>query len=59
MKVLLPRIDPTKKVLEYKTMGKCVDWLMSLAGGTTWETEMEAVNKQYAAAMLEARPQLF
>ena len=23
--VLLPKVDATKKVLEYKTMGKCVD----------------------------------
>ena len=59
VKVLLPRIDATKKTLEYKTMEKCVDWLMSLADGTTWETEMEVVNKQYATAMLEAHPRLF
>ena len=57
--VLLPKVDPTKKVSEYKTMGKCVDWLMSLAGGTTWETEMEALRNEHCAAALMAQPRLF
>ena len=57
--VLLPKVDPTKKVSEYKTMGKCVNWLMSLAGGTTWETEMEALRNEHCAAALMAQPRLF
>ena len=47
VKVLLPRIDPTKKPADYVNKGPCVDWLMSLDGETTWETELEAVRKQF------------
>ena len=57
--VLLPKVDPTKKVSEYKTMGKCVDWLMNLAGGTTWEMEIEAMRNEHCAAALVAQPRLF
>ena len=47
VKVLLPRIDPTKKLADYVNKEPCVDWLMSLDGETTWETELEAVRKQF------------
>ena len=47
VKVLLPTIDPTKKLVDYANKGPCVDWLMRLDGETTWETELEAVRKQF------------
>ena len=45
-KVLLPRIAPKEKVSDYATMKKCNEWLGSIAGGTTWETEMEQYEKE-------------
>ena len=40
------RVDQTKKLLDYKKVTVCVDRLMNLAGGTTWETNLQAVNKE-------------
>ena len=51
MKVLLPRIDPTKKLADYVNKEPCVDWLMSLDGETTWETELELVRKKFHGDM--------
>ena len=42
VKALMPRVDPTKNVSEFKTMKLCVDWLMSLED---WEAEMDALGK--------------
>jgi cell fate (sporulation/competence/biofilm development) regulator YmcA (YheA/YmcA/DUF963 family) len=41
VKVLLPKIAPTEKLKDYKTMANCVKWLGELAGGTTWVDEMK------------------
>ena len=49
VRVLLPRVAPDKKVGDYINKGPCMNWMMSLAGGTTWETEMEAVDKEHNA----------
>ena len=43
VKVLLPKIAPTEKLKDYKTMASCVKWLGELAGGTTWVDEMKAL----------------
>jgi len=59
VKMLLPRVDPKNKLSEYKTMGLCIEWLMKLAGDTTWETEMQALEKEYCAAIVATQPILF
>ena len=41
VKVLLPKIAPTKKLKDYNGMAVCVKWLGSIASGTTWDSEME------------------
>ena len=41
VEVLLPKIAPTEKLKDYKTMANCVKWLGELAGGTTWVDEMK------------------
>ena len=41
VKVLLPKIAPTEKLKDYKTVSNCVKWLDKLAGGTTWVDEMK------------------
>jgi len=40
VKVLLPKIAPTKKMKNYNGMALCVKWLGSIASGTTWDSEM-------------------
>ena len=46
VKVLLPRIAPNEKLSSYESMKKCNQWLGEVAGGTTWATEMEQVEKE-------------
>ena len=48
VKLLLPRIAPDLKLNDFKTLKKCVKWLGDLAGGTTWVTEMRAVEDSYS-----------
>ena len=52
IKVLLPKIAPTEKVGDYKTMKKCNEWLGNLAGGSTWEEEMKAIETQFTESIL-------
>ena len=59
VKILLPRIDPNEDLAGYKNMGTCVDWLVNLARGTDWETELGAVRSEYCKACKEAQPRLF
>ena len=46
VKVLLPRIAPNEKLSSYESMKKCNQWLVEVAGGTTWATEMQQVEKE-------------
>jgi len=46
VKVLLPQIAPNEKLSSYESMMKCNQWLAKVAGGTTWATEMEQVEKE-------------
>lgn len=55
-KASLPRINATKKVSEYKTKVKCIDWLASL---TDWEAKMQAMSKNLDKVAMEAQPKLF
>ena len=59
VKVLMPRITPKDKLGEYTSMKACVAWLGNVAGGTTWDAEMETVTKEYGRAMMERAPRLF
>jgi hypothetical protein len=43
VKVLLPKIAPKEKMKDYTTMKKCVDCLVSVAGGTSWVDEMQHI----------------
>ena len=42
VKVLMPRVDPTKKVAEYTALYKIVEWLEGLED---WEAEMDQIDK--------------
>ena len=56
VKALMPRVDPTKNVSEYKSMKMCVDWLMSLED---WEAEMDALDKDATKERLAVHKRLF
>lgn len=53
VKVLMPNIAPELKLSEYKNMKVCEAWLGSLARGTTWNAEMEAVTKEYGSGFIQ------
>ena len=50
VKLLIRRIAPNELLKDYQSMKACVKWLGSVAGGTTWATEMEQVVEEYDAA---------
>lgn len=56
VKALMPSVDPTKKVKEYTTMNKCVDWLMSLED---WEADLEALTKEAVKERMSNHKRLF
>ena len=53
VKVLMPRIAPKEKIGEYNSMAKCNEWLGSVAGGTTWDKEMETMTAEQACAGIQ------
>ena len=53
---LLPKIDPEKDLKEYKTMRKCNEWLGGVAGGTTWDAEMESFLQQRHGGTDDVQP---
>ena len=62
-KVLLVRIDASgttqDKRADYLTMKKCEQWLGELKGGTTWDTKMESLEKEFRGTLLQNRTILF
>ena len=57
VKALMPRVDPTKKVLEHTTaMYKCVDWLESL---DDWEAAMEDMRNNSSKTTVAMHKRLF
>ena len=56
VKVLMSLADPSKKVGEYKTMGKCVDWLMGL---DDWTKDMEELDAEVKKDTLAIHKRLF
>ena len=60
VKVLIQRIAPNELMKDYQSMKACIKWLGSIAGGTTWVTEMEHIINEYDAAETTAStPGLF
>mmetsp|Transcript_38679 Transcript_38679/g.82553 ORF Transcript_38679/g.82553 Transcript_38679/m.82553 type:complete len:124 (+) Transcript_38679:959-1330(+) len=59
VKILLPRIAPEKKWSDYKGMKKGRAWLGSVAGGTTWDAEMEALVRDKVRGELKDNTRLF
>ena len=59
VKVLLPRVAPDKIWSGHKGMKKGKEWLHSLAGGTTWDLEMEALIKDHTASAIASTGRLF
>ena len=55
VKVLLPRIAPEAKLKNYVTLKSCTTWLSELASGTTWVTEMQAIEDAYENEELPLR----
>ena len=55
VKVLLPRIAPEAKLKNYVTLKSCTTWLGELASGTTWVTEMQAIEDAYENEELPLR----
>ena len=47
--VLGPRLELNLKLTAYLNKGPCVDWLVNLTGGTTWDAEMEALDNEKSA----------
>ena len=58
VRYLLPIVAPDGNVSDYKTMASCRKWLGELAGGTTWDAEMEGLNKAEIEAELRDAPRL-
>ena len=58
VRYLLPKVSPGASLSEYKSMGACRKWLGELAGGTTWDCEMESLSKAEIAAELRNAPRL-
>ena len=50
VKVLIQRIAPNELMKDYQSKKVCIKWLGSIAGGTTWVTEMEHIINEYDAA---------
>ena len=50
VKVLIRKIAPNELMKDYQSMKACIKWLGSIAGGTTWVTEMEHIINEYDAA---------
>jgi len=59
VKILLPRIAPEKKWSDYKGMKKGRAWLGSVAGGTTWDAEMDALVRDKVRGELKDNTRLF
>ena len=60
VKVLIRRIAPNELMKDYQSMKACIKWLRSIAGGTTWVTEMEHIINEYDATETAAStPGLF
>ena len=57
--VLLPKIAPGENVGDYKTIAASVEWLGKIGGGTTWENEMDAVQKDHCATIISSTTRLF
>ena len=49
VKMLLSRLDLTKKLSDYVRKGLCVDWLTTVVSGTTWADEIDAFSKEVLA----------
>ena len=45
VKVLMPKVAPTLKLVNYTTLKTCTKWLGELAGGRTWVDEMKAMKE--------------
>ena len=62
-KVLLARIDASGatsgKRAEYLTTKNCEQWRGELQGGTTWDTEMELIGKEFGGTLLQNRTPFF
>ena len=62
-KVLLARIDASGATYgkrdDYLTMKKCEQLIVELKGGTTWDTEMESLEKEFGGTLLQNRTLLF
>ena len=53
-------IAPNEPMEDYQSMKAWIKWLGSIAGGTTWATEMEHIINEYDAAETAAStPVLF
>ena len=57
--ILLPKITPGENMGDYKTLTACVEWLEKLGGGSTWENEMDAVQKDHCASIISSTTRLF
>ena len=49
LKVLLPIIAKDESMKEYSSMKKCCERLAAIAGGSSWEREMEAFVVKFSA----------
>ena len=56
MKSRMPRLDPTKKVVGYMAMYKCIGWLKGLKD---WESEMEKIDAKVCAKVRASHDCLF
>jgi len=54
LKVLLPKVAPTEKITAYNSGKKALERLVGIAGGTTWEDEMNHLSAQKEAQLEQA-----
>ena len=45
VKVLMPKVAPTLKLVDYTALKTCMKWLGELAGGTAWVDKMKMMNE--------------
>jgi len=53
LKVLLPKVAPKEKITDYNSGKKALERLVKIAGGSTWETEMDHISAQREEKMAQ------
>ena len=53
LKVLLPKVAPKEKMKDYGSGKKALERLVMIAGGTTWEAEMDHLSAQKEADLVK------